>query len=601
MALISPELKPWEEYIHIICLCFMLILMFISGYEVCASSINDQPRIKYRFTTMLFCFVQLIVTFLATLYFIIPSNNKYRLAMGLLMRLCLVLGRILGVLCCYSFLLTIVKSLYRTPTYRRKIPRWFRGCTKIFCLFLILIDIIQTIISLIIKTTYAQNVFMYILEIWIFFFCIALMMALINAKKQTKELLNRAKIMYSNKVMSPRRAPSAETKHNIYNPSSSKYDLRNVSLPKTIHIMDIDGKSIRSKVIDNTAYKNLKQQMIKIYLMMTLNIFLFLMLIIGAIYLYHTNKNMDAEQISDYPKMTESPMSSIGTYLIYTLFSIIYIISLLWWLYIPKSFCCDNIAIDSMFYFCCTYTLSCCFVLQPSELYQNEYNNNNNRNEFYNKNNGTLRGGNMNDNDIEDSTDFDFFNVDTWRSTFRITTYRSMSLISDKGETTQEEEEDAKNGIIHHNKHDSDPSLSLTDKDYNDIQTRRAPTIPDELSNNHPKNDGNTNGTNGNSNSNGRSRIRTNSTIAHSRDHSLNHRHSKHHPPNGLSHSQSIQLLSALDSHSHTKLKKATSISSQKSNNTIINNHHNMDNEESVELTIRDRGVSTFSTVSTKL
>ena len=139
MALISSELEPLEEYIHIIYLCIMGILMFMSAYEVCASSINDQPKIKYRFTTMLFCFVQLILTLMATIYFVIdPSNTKWRQSIALFMRLCGVTGRILGVLCGYSLILTVVKSLYRTPIYKKQLPRWFKAITKIFCLLIIL-------------------------------------------------------------------------------------------------------------------------------------------------------------------------------------------------------------------------------------------------------------------------------------------------------------------------------------------------------------------------------------------------------------------------------------------------------------------------------
>lgn len=558
----TETLEQYEEYIHIICLSLMGLLMLISAYEVCASSINDQPRIKYRFTVMLFCFVQLIITLMATLYFVV-KDEKYRDAIGEFMRLCGVTGRILGVLCCYSFLLTIVKSLYRTPTYRKKLPRWFKAFTKIFCLLLIVFDIIQTIISFIMNTTAAQNVFMFFLEIWIFLFCIASIIALQKAKKQLKVSLYRSKNMYSNSVMSPRK-PSTDREHQKYNPSSSKFDVRNISLPKTVNLMDIDGKSMRSKVIDNEQYKKLRCQMIKIYVMILFNFIVLGLLIIGAWYLYKTKlyKLIKGEK---FPPMTESPMSSIDTYLIYTSMSMLYIVSLLWWLYIPKSFCCDNIAIDSMFYFCCTYTLSCCFVLKPSELYIEQRDNNNN-----------YKNGNDANNmlpDDEDSADFDFFNVDTWRSTFRITTYRSMSLISDKGETTQEEEEERNGTMDDQHSNDSDPDLSLTDDDYKGIKTQRQKSIqqtdlpPGVL-------DPIRSCSNGSDDDNGFKNNLVRRSIKSSASH------------HGLTHSQSIKLLSALDS--KTKLK---------------NNISNHDDDDSIELTntLRDRGISAFSQVSTQL
>eukprot|EP01084_Bolivina_argentea_P185475 319839_1 len=278
----SEELDIIDQYLHVITLSLMGLLLLISSYEMCISSINDQPRIKYRFITMLYCFVEFFVFLMATTYFLVdPSNLKWRHSIALFIRLCQMTGRILGALCAYSFLLTIVKSLYCTPQYRQPLPQWFIIFTQIFCALIMIIDIIQTIISFVIGTTYIQNLFMFILSAWMLLFSIAVIIALCGAKKQIRLQLQRAEGPYMNSVISAQE----HEQHNRFNPSSSKFDIRHMNIPKTVNVMDVDAKSMRS-LHDNEHYKALKARMMRINLLMIFNILTFVMLIAGGWYIY---------------------------------------------------------------------------------------------------------------------------------------------------------------------------------------------------------------------------------------------------------------------------------------------------------------------------
>merc|ERR1712129_449211 len=126
-----------------------------------------------------------------------------------------------------------------------------------------------------------------------------------------------------------------------------------------------------------------------------------------------------------FPPLTESPMTNIFSYAIQTCAAEIFIIGQLIWLYVPQSICCHNIARDSLFFHVMS-SLECCFVLE--------------RNEQLMDANDDKKGTKKRE-EIEAAhrMDFDFFNVDTWRNTFRMTSY-IPEMESDKQKGIENEE-----------------------------------------------------------------------------------------------------------------------------------------------------------------
>ena len=295
----------------------MGILMLITTCQLCISSIRDQPQIIYRFIAMLYCFVQSLVTILSTTYFFIDSTNtKHKHSVALLIRLCTVVSHLFGVMCCYAFLSTIINSLYRARVNQKNPPTYIIIAIRVFCASVPFLDILLTGSAFIFNDAHFQYVFMFILQIWIFLFCILSYCALFGAAKQFKTLLNRA-----------------QSAHAV-----------NMSETLSVHLLDFnDNESAYSTHVDRQRYKIFQRQLYKMYFLILLDCMSFIFVAVSIKYLLKMLYEGNGHQ-----ELTQSPMASIGSYLIGTVIFVLSLVALVYWLYVPF------IAKDSLFYYCCS-------------------------------------------------------------------------------------------------------------------------------------------------------------------------------------------------------------------------------------------------------
>eukprot|EP01083_Nonionella_stella_P153895 495045_1 len=324
------QFKQGEESIHIISIITVSILLFLSFFELCISSINDQPRIKYRFITTLFCFVELLITWMAFIYFILEeSNHKWKDSIALLMRLCSVISHILGIVSCFHLFFSIIESFQHVTT-----QKWFKLSAKILCFIIIFVDILLTLLSIIANSSFAQNLFMLLFNLFMLLFCLPLFIALFEEGRHIRMLLLRTQDAFRTSATDTEQLPHAQTLSLVFSLS--------------VHLLDVtdDDESLRTTYVNQHEYMALRYQMRRIYWLVLLDTLATVALIIGLCFY--------GKMMKHSTPMTVSPMYDIDQYLLCTLMGVLYSMTLLYWLYIPGSLCCNNIAFDSLFRVLCT-------------------------------------------------------------------------------------------------------------------------------------------------------------------------------------------------------------------------------------------------------